>query len=71
MIERTLSTTPKYATHWSIRTMAAESGLSHTPSAESGVHLACSRTGQRHSSDPLFVDKVQDIVGLYMSPPAR
>ena len=72
VIERTLNTTPKDATHWSIRSMAAEIGLSHTT-----VRRIWTAFGlQRHraetfklSTDPLFVDKVRDIVGLYMSPP--
>jgi hypothetical protein len=72
--ERTLNTTPKDATHWSIRSMAADRGLSHTT-----IRRIWSAFGlQPHrwetfklSCDPLFVDKVQDIVGLYMSPPNR
>jgi hypothetical protein len=39
--ERTLRTTPADATHWSIRSMAAETGFSHT---ECGQRSACSRT---------------------------
>jgi hypothetical protein len=48
-------------------------GCRTPPSAGSGERSACNRTGPRRSScpDPLFVDKVQDIVGLYMSPPNR
>ncbi|WP_460988355.1 IS630 family transposase [Sphingobium sp. TomTYG75] len=72
VIERTLNTMPKDATHWSSAPWQPILGCRTPPSAESGVHLACSHTGQRHSAvDPLFVDKVQDIVGLYMSPPHR
>ena len=74
VIERTLQETPKDATHWSTRSMAAATGLSH-----STVRRIWSAFGlQPHraetfklSTDPLFVDKVQDIVGLYMSPPDR
>jgi putative transposase len=74
MIERTLNTTPKDATHWSIRSMAAETGLSHTT-----IHRIWTAFGlQPHRSetfklltDPLFVEKVQDIVSLYMSPPNK
>src|SRR3546814_3406037 len=66
--------TPKDATHLSIRSMAAKSGLSHTT-----ILRVCGAFGlQPHlsetfklSTDPLFVDKVQHIVGLYMSPPNR
>ena len=68
VIERTLRTTPADATHWSIRSMAAETGFSHTT-----VHRMWVAFGlQPHrsqtfklSDDPLFVDKVRDIVGLY------
>jgi len=74
VIERTLQTTPKDATHWSIRTMAAEAGLSHTTIRR--IWNAFGRQPHRSetfklSTDPLFVDKVQDIVGLYLSPPNR
>jgi transposase len=74
VIERTLNSTPKDATHWSIRSMATDSGLSHTTIRRIwgafGLQPHRSETFEL-SSDPLFVDKVQDIVGLYMSPPNR
>lgn len=74
VIERTLNTTPKDATHWSIRSMAAETGLSHTTIRRIwgafGLQPHRSETFKL-STDPLFVAKVQDIVGLYMSPPNR
>lgn len=74
VIERTLNTTPKDATHWSIRSMAAEAGLSHTTIRQIwgafGLQPHRSETFKL-STDPLFVDKVQDIVGLYMAPPNR
>ena len=74
VIKRTLETTPKDATHWSIRSMAEEIGLSHTT-----IRRIWNAFGlQPHrmetfklSTDPLFVAKVQDVVGLYMSPPNR
>jgi transposase len=73
-IRKTLETRPKGATHWSLRTMAKEIG--HAPST---VHRIWQAFGlQPHrvetfklSSDPLFVEKVRDIVGLYLSPPER
>jgi putative transposase len=56
------------------RTMAAEIGLSHTTIrriwAAFGLQPHRSQTFKL-STDPLFVDKVQDIVGLYMAPPNR
>jgi transposase len=73
VIERTLRTTPVDATHWSIRSMAAETGFSHTTIRRMwafGSQLHRSQTFKL-SSDPLFVDKVRDIVGLYLSPPNR
>jgi putative transposase len=74
VIERTLNSTPKDATHWSIRSMAAATGLSHTTIrriwAAFGLQPHRSETFKL-STDPLFVDKVQDIVGLYMAPPNR
>jgi len=74
VIERTLHSTPKDATHWSIRSMAAETGLSHTTIRRIwnafGLQPHRSETFKL-SSDPLFVDKVQNIVGLYLSPPDR
>ena len=72
VIERTLETTPADATHWSLRSMARESGLSHTTVrriwAAFSVQPHRSETFKL-SGDPLFVDKVRDIVGLYLSPP--
>jgi transposase len=74
VIERTLRTTPADATHWSIRSMAAVTGFSHTTIrrmwAAFGLQPHRSQTFKL-SSDPLFVDKVRDIVGLYLSPPNR
>ena len=72
IIRKTLETQPNGATHWSLRTMGRE--VRHSPST---VHRIWSAFGlQPHrseefklSSDPLFVEKVRDIVGLYMSPP--
>jgi putative transposase len=66
VIERTLNTTPEDATHWSIRSMAAETGLSHTTIRRIwgafGLQPHRSETFKL-SKDPLFVDKVQDILG--------
>nr|BCE34989.1 IS630 family transposase [Bradyrhizobium diazoefficiens]BCF48381.1 IS630 family transposase [Bradyrhizobium diazoefficiens] len=74
VIERTLRTTPPDATHWSIRSMAADTGFSHTTIRRMwtafGLQPHRSQTFKL-SSDPLFVDKVRDIVGLYLSPPNR
>jgi transposase len=78
MIERvlaeTLETTPRDATHWSTRSMAKASGLSQ--SAVSRIWKAFALQPHRVetfklSKDPLFIDKVRDIVGLYLTPPDR
>jgi len=74
VITKTLETTPKDATHWSTRSMAAEVGLT-----QSAVHRIWKAFGlQPHrqdtwklSRDPQFVAKVRDVVGLYLDPPER
>ena len=74
VIEHTLAATPHDATHWSIRSMAKQTGLSHTTIRRIwtafGLQPHRSETFKL-STDPLFVDKVRDIVGLYLSPPDR
>jgi len=72
VIVRTLETTPRGATHWSTRGMAKASGLSAM--AISRIWRAFGLQPHRAetfklSPDPLLIDKVRDIVGLYMSPP--
>jgi transposase len=74
VIVKTLETTPKDATHWSTRSMAAEVGL--TQSAVLRIWKAFGLQPHRQetwklSKDPLFVDKVKDVVGLYLHPPER
>ena len=74
MIVRTLESTPKNATHWSTRSMAAEVGLSQT--AVSRIWRAFGLQPHRQetwklSKDPQFIDKVRDVVGLYLDPPER
>jgi transposase len=74
VILRTLETTPRGATHWSTRDMARAVGLSrmainriwHT----FGVQPHRSETFKR-SNDPLLIEKIRDIVGLYLHPPAH
>ena len=72
VIVKTLETTPKGATHWSTRDMARQSGLSHSSIGRIwrafGLKPHMTKTFQL-SKDPLLVEKVRDIVGLYMSPP--
>lgn len=73
-IRKTLESRPAGATHWSLRTMAKEIG--HAPSTVHRIWRAFGLQPHRSesfklSSDPLFVEKVRDIVGLYLSPPER
>ena len=73
-VRRTLEETPADATHWSLRSMARSTGY-----APSTIHRIWRAFGlQPHrsksfklSSDPFFVEKVRDIVGLYLNPPER
>ena len=74
VVQATLHTTPRGATHWSIRTMAKAQGLSR---------MAVQRIWDRHglkphltktfklSRDKHFVEKLYDVVGLYLNPPAK
>jgi len=72
LIRRTLQTRPAKGTHWSCRALAEETGIS-----KSTVHRVWRAFGlQPHrsksfslSTDPFFVEKVRDIVGLYLNPP--
>jgi transposase len=73
-VRKTLEETPANATHWSLRSMARAVGY-----APSTIHRIWQAFGlQPHrsetfklSSDPFFVEKVRDIVGLYLAPPER
>jgi len=72
LITKTLETTPKGRTHWSTRSMAKAVGVSHSTVSRvwRAFGLQPHRTESfRLSQDPLLVEKVRDIVGLYMSPP--
>ncbi len=74
VITRTLESTPADATHWSTRSLAAELGMSQ--SAVSRIWRAFGLQPHRQESwklskDPLFIDKVRDVVGLYLDPPER
>ena len=74
MVTLTLEAKPRDATHWSTRGMAARCGLSQ--STVSRIWRAFGLQPHRAESfklsrDPLFVEKVRDIVGLYLDPPDR
>ena len=72
LVELTTQTTPEAATHWSTRKMAAvlqvspSTVLRHWHANGLKPHLV---RGFKVSRDPKFVEKLEDIVGLYMSPP--
>jgi len=74
LLQTVVRTKPEKATHWSCRALAGETGLS-----KSTVQRVCHLFGlQPHryrefklSTDPLFVEKVRDIVGLYLNPPDK
>src|SRR5262244_2521626 len=74
VIVQTLESQPRGATHWSTRSMARHSGIS--TSSVGRIWRAFGLQPHRVetfklSTDPLFVDKVRDIVGLYLNPPDR
>jgi transposase len=74
VVTRTLETKPKVATHWSTRGMAGAAGLSQSSVGRiwRAFGLKPHQTSSfKLSTDPYFVEKVRDIVGLYMSPPER
>lgn len=73
-IRLTLETTPPAATHWSLRSMARAVG--YAPSTIHRIWKAFSLQPHRSetfklSTDPHFVEKIRDIVGLYLAPPER
>ena len=74
VVVATLERTPRDATHWSRASMAAEAGLSRSTVGRIwrafGLkpHLADTF---KLSTDPLFVEKARDVVGLYLDPPER
>ncbi len=72
IVRKTTRSKPKAGTHWSTRTMAKEVGVS-----DSTVRRVWKRHGLKPhlvrtfkvSNDPKFVEKLEDVVGLYMNPP--
>jgi transposase len=73
-VRKTLEETPANATHWSLRSMSRASG--YAPSTIYRIWQAFGLQPHRSesfklSNDPFFVEKVRDIVGLYLAPPER
>ena len=74
VITRTLESMPSHSTHWSTRLMAHKTGLSQTAIVRiwHAFGLQPHRVQNfKLSQDPQFVEKVRDIVGLYLNPPDR
>ena len=74
VVTKTLESAPKDATHWSTRSMAREVGM--TPDAVMRIWHAFGLQPHRSetwklSKDPLFIEKVHDVCGLYLNPPER
>ena len=72
IVRLTTQTKPQAATHWSTRTMAQKAGVSDTTVLRvwqrAGLKPHLSKSF-KVSRDPRFVEKLQDIVGLYLNPP--
>jgi putative transposase len=74
LLDKTLRTKPKDATHWTVRGLAAETRISKSTVHRLWRAFALQPHRQKHfklSTDPFFVEKVRDIVGLYLNPPDK
>ena len=74
LIRKTLQTKPQDGTHWTIRSVAKETKLSHPTVHRIWQAFGLQPHRQRHfklSTDPFFIEKVRDIVGLYLNPPDK
>jgi putative transposase len=72
LLRKTLKSKPKDGTHWSCRSIAGETGLSKSTVQRVWQAFGIQphrRTHFKLSTDPFFVEKVHDIVGLYLNPP--
>jgi len=72
LLRKTLKAKPKDGTHWSCRSIAAETKLSKSTVQRVWKAFGLQPHRQKHfkiSTDPFFVEKVRDIVGLYLNPP--
>ena len=74
LIQNTLNKKPKGATHWTCRSIAKENNLSKSTVQRIWAAFNMQPHRQKHftlSTDPYFVEKVRDIVGLYLNPPDK
>lgn len=74
VVRKTLRTKPKNGTHWSVRTMAGETGVSLKTVHRIWQAFGLQPHRRRHfqlSTDAFFIEKVRDIVGLYLDPPDK
>ena len=74
LITTALESTPRNATHWSTRSLAKATGMSQSTVSRTLRAFALQPHREetfKLSNDPLFVEKVRDIVGLYLNPPAK
>ena len=74
VINTALQTEPPDGTHWSVRSMADYTGVSKSTVQRWFNLFGVQPHRQRHfklSNDPFFIEKVRDIVGLYLNPPAH
>jgi putative transposase len=74
LIRKTLNKKPKSGTHWTCRSIAQETQLSKSTVNRVWKAFGIQPHRQKHfklSTDPFFVEKVRDIVGLYLNPPDK
>ena len=74
LVRKTLNTKPKDGTHWTIRSIATQTNLSHPTVYRIWRAFGLQPHRQHHfklSTDPFFVEKVRDIVALYLNPPDK
>lgn len=74
VVQITIKEKPKDRTHWSVRSMAKETGISKTKISliwQAHQLRPHKETTFKLSKDPHFTEKIKDVVGLYMSPPAN
>lgn len=74
LLRQTLQSKPKTATHWTCRSLAAETSVSYVTVHRIWRAFGLQPHRQKHfklSTDPFFVEKVRDIVGLYLNPPEK